>query len=120
MLKLAKNFFASLSSSPSEPGGGSILLFRGNGLNLAEDALGQILHRHAGAGGLGGEEFGVDLVESGEVTHVGQKAGGLEDLAKANAGALQNGTHVLAALLRLAMPSGTAPVAGSTGIWPEV
>ena len=36
----------------------------GDGLDLAEHTLGQILHCHAAAGGLGGEVLCVHLVES--------------------------------------------------------
>ena len=73
---------------------------------LSEDALGQVLHGHAGAGGLRGEILGIDLVEGGEIAHVGQEAGGLEHLVEAGAGGFQDGAHVLAALLRLGGDAG--------------
>ena len=96
-------------------------LLDSNGLNLAQGALGQILHRHAGAGGLGGEVLGVHLVEGGKVGDIGQEAGGLDDLVVAGTGGFQDRTHVLAALLGLGGDaSGTVPSAGFTGIWPEV
>ena len=76
-------------------------LLDGDGLDLAEDALGQFLHGHAAAGGLGGEVLGVHLVEGGEVAHVRQEAGGLHHALEGDAGGLQNGAHVLAALVRL-------------------
>ncbi len=92
-----------------------------SGLDLAEDALGQGLYGHAGAGGFRGEELGAGLVEGGEIAHVGQEAGGLEDLVKTAARSGQDGPRVLAALLRLGGDArGTSPVAGATGIWPEV
>ena len=58
-------------------------------------------HGHAAAGGLGGEIPGVHLVEGGEVAHIRQEAGGLDNFVKAGTGSLQDGAHVLAALLRL-------------------
>ena len=76
-------------------------LLDGDGLHLAQNALGQFLHSHAAAGGLGSEELGIGLVEGGEVAHVRQEAGGLDHVFKAHTGSGQNGAHVLAALLRL-------------------
>ena len=49
----------------------------------AEGIFGQDLHRHADPGRAGDELFGVQLVESGEVAHVRQEAGGLDCLFKA-------------------------------------
>lgn len=51
--------------------------------------------------GVGGEILGVHLVEGGEVAHVRQETGGLHHALQSDAGGLQNGAHVLAALLRL-------------------
>ena len=76
-------------------------LLDSNGLNLAQGALGQILHRHAGAGGLGGEVLGVHLVEGGKVGNVGEEAGGLDHFVEAHARSLKDGTHVAAALVCL-------------------
>ena len=53
-----------------------------DGLDLAEHALGQVLHRHAAAGRLGGEVLGVHLVEGGKVGNVGEEAGGLDHLVE--------------------------------------
>ena len=63
--------------------------------------MASIPHGHAAAGGLGGEIPGVHLVEGGEVAHIRQEAGGLDNFVKAGTGSLQDGAHVLAALLRL-------------------
>lgn len=76
-------------------------LFYRNGFNFASHTFGQSLHRHAGTGGLGGEELGVDFVEGSEIAHIRQEAGGLDDPVKAGARSFQNRTYILAALLRL-------------------
>ena len=96
-------------------------LLDSNGLNLAQGALGQILHRHAGAGGLGGEVLGVHLVEGGEVGDIGQEAGGLDHLVEAGTGGLRMApTFLQLHSAWAAMPSGMVPSAGFTGSWPEV
>lgn len=96
-------------------------LLDGDGFHLAQNALGQFLHSHSAAGGLGGEELGIGLVEGGEVAHVRQEAGGLDHVFKAYTGGGQDGAHVLAALLGLGGDAlGDGAVAGSTGIWPDV
>ena len=103
-----------------EPGadGGSRLC---DGLDLAQDALGQVLDGDAAAGGLGGEELGVDLVERRKIRDVGQEAGGLDHFVKAAAAGFQNGADVLQLCSACAaMPSGMVPSAGFTGFWPEV
>ena len=69
------------TEEPAPLGTGSLCwksdLLDGDGLDLAEHALGQLSHGHAAAGGLGGEILGVHLVEGGEVAHVRQETGGL-------------------------------------------
>ena len=72
-----------------------------DGLDLAEHALGQVLHRHAAAGRLGGEVLGVYLVEGGKVGNVGEEAGGLDHLGEAHARSLKDGTYIAAALVCL-------------------
>ena len=51
-----------------------------NRLDLAQDVLGQGFDGAAAPGRLAGEVFGVDLVEGGKIGHVGNEAGGLDDL----------------------------------------
>ena len=72
-----------------------------NRLDLAQDVLGQGLDGAAAPGRLAGEVLGVDLVEGGEVGHVGDEAGGLDDLGQVGAGGGQDGGHIAAALLGL-------------------
>ena len=85
----------------------------GDGFDLAQDALGKRAHRNAGARGLAGEVACVDLIEHAEVAHVGEEAGGLDDLLRAASCGLQNGHDVLAGLLRLGLdPLGDAAVGG--------
>ena len=98
-------------------GGGSRLC---DGLDLAQDALGQVLDGDTAAGGLGGEELGVNLVEGRKIRDVGQEASGLDHLVKAAAAGFQNSADVLAALLRLCGDA-TLPLLSPTvtkrGIW---
>ena len=87
----------------------------------AEGIFGQDLHRHADSGRAGDEVFGVQLVESGEVAHVRQEAGGLDHLFKAHPCGGENGSLVFAAEHRLGGdPQGSAPVTGSSPNQPEV
>ena len=76
-------------------------LFYRNGFDFASHTFGQSLHRHAGTGRPGDEKLGVDFVEGGEIAHIRQEAGGLDDPVKAGAGSFQNRAYILAALLRL-------------------
>jgi len=69
--------------------------------DLAQGALGNVLHGHAGTGGLGGKVLCVHGVELGEILYVSQKAGGLDNVLKTKAAGLQYLAHVFAGLLRL-------------------
>ena len=63
----------------------NVLLADSDDLNLAQQLLGQLLHGHAGTSGLAGEILAVHAVESSEVFHVSQEAGGLDDVLEAQA-----------------------------------
>ena len=92
-------------------------LLQRDGFDLAEHALGQLPHGHAAAGGLGGEIPGVHLVEGGEVAHIRQEAGGLDNFVKAGTGSSKMAPTFLQLCSAWAeIPSGVVPVAGSTGI----
>jgi len=99
----------------------NVLLADSDDLNLAQQLLGQLLHGHAGTSGLAGEILAVHAVESSEVFHVSQEAGGLDDVLEAQAVSSQNGLDALAGALSLlldAVPT-ISPVPGIRGTWPE-
>ena len=51
-------------------------------LNLGKNVLRQSLYRNAASRGAGYEIFGVNLIECGEIRHIGKEAGGLYYLFK--------------------------------------
>lgn len=68
---------------------------------FAQHTFRQCLYGNAAARGLGGEELGVHLIKGGEVCHIGEEAGGFENLFKAAAAGSEHSTDIFAALLGL-------------------
>ena len=70
-----------------------------NALNLHQGAFRERLDRDGAAGREGGgEELGVDFVHGGEIGHVGQEDGGLDDVLEAQAGLFEDGPRIGEAL----------------------
>ena len=91
----------------------NVLLADSDDLNLAQQLLGQLLHGHAGTSGLAGEILAVHAVESSEVFHVSQEAGGLDDVLEAQAVSSQNGLDALAGALSLLLDGGADDLTGT-------
>ena len=72
-----------------------------DGFHFAEHAFWQCLDGHAGAGGFAREILLIDGVERGEIRHIRQKAGRLDDFLEAAAGGFQNGAEILDGAMRL-------------------
>ena len=99
----------------------NVLLADSDDLNLAQQLLGQLLHGHAGTSGLAGEILAVHAVESSEVFHVSQEAGGLDDVSKPRPLAARMALmlwQARSACSSMVVPT-ISPVPGIRGTWPE-
>ena len=69
--------------------------------DLTQRALGQGGDRHAAAGRFAGEIAGIDLVEHGEIRHIPEVAGRLDDALHRDAGGVEDGRDIPACLVGL-------------------
>ena len=75
---------------------GECLCFYGDALDFHQCVFGKTCHLKGGPGRVGGsEEFGVDPVHSGKILHVCQVHGGLDHIAQASTGSIQNAFQMI-------------------------
>lgn len=91
-----------------------------NGLDFHQYILGQAGYLDGGAGGVGFlEELGIDFVHGGEIIHIVEKHGGLDDRTHVGPGGIEDGFDVVEGLPGLGLDASLGDGAGG-GIYGDL